>query len=140
MKAPEVLRILSDKCRVKRLSYATEKSYRAWAVSYIGAVGKLPKAWPSEKKAEAFLTGLLVRDVVAAERSDTSVVTGPDRPMRHGRPAERSLSPGSAFFYRRLCFFPLAIICLSAQMTPAEGRGSEGEGRTSVPSLEERAG
>jgi len=54
---------------VKHLSYATEKSYRTWAVSYIGAVGKLPKAWTSEKKAEAFLTGLAKREVAAATQN-----------------------------------------------------------------------
>ncbi|MCX6980706.1 MAG: hypothetical protein NTV08_08140 [Verrucomicrobia bacterium] len=51
MKAPEVLQILSEKCRVKHLSYATEKSYRSWAQSYIRALPKYPTAWPSEKKA-----------------------------------------------------------------------------------------
>ncbi len=69
MKAPEVLQILSEKCRVKHLSYATEKSYRSWALSYIRALPKYPTAWPSEKKAEAFLTGLAQRDVAAATQN-----------------------------------------------------------------------
>ena len=69
MKAPDVLRILSDTCRRKHLSYATEKSYRTWALSYIRALAKFPKAWPSEKKAEAFLTGLAKRDVAAATQN-----------------------------------------------------------------------
>ena len=67
MKAPEVLEILSEKCRVKHLSYATEKSYRSWAQSYIRALPKYPTAWPSEKKAEAFLTGLAQRDVAGGD-------------------------------------------------------------------------
>ena len=69
MKAPEVLQILSEKCRLKHLSYATEKSYRSWAQSYIRALPKYPTAWPSEKKAEAFLTGLAQRDVAAATQN-----------------------------------------------------------------------
>jgi site-specific recombinase XerD len=51
------------------LSYATEKSYRSWAQSYIRALPKYPTAWPSEKKAEAFLTGLAQRDVAAATQN-----------------------------------------------------------------------
>ena len=69
MKAPEVLRILSDKCRRMHLSYATEKSYSHWAQSYISALSKYPKAWTSERKAEAFLTGLAKRDVAAATQN-----------------------------------------------------------------------
>ena len=38
-------------------------------MSYIRAVGKLPKAWTSEKKAEAFLTGLAKREVAAATQN-----------------------------------------------------------------------
>ena len=66
MKTPEVLRLLSDKCRVKHLSYATEKSYRAWVLSYSRAVARMPKGWTSERKAEAFLTALAKRDGAAA--------------------------------------------------------------------------
>ena len=51
------------------LSYATEKSYAGWAQSYIRALPKYPTAWPSEKKAEAFLTGLAQRDVAAATQN-----------------------------------------------------------------------
>ena len=51
------------------LSYATEKSYSHWAQSYIRALSKYPKAWSSEKKAEAFLTGLAKRDVAAATQN-----------------------------------------------------------------------
>jgi hypothetical protein len=69
MKAPEVLQILSDKCRRMHLSYATEKSYRSWVLSYIKAVDGLPKTWTSEQKAEAFLTGLARREVAAATQN-----------------------------------------------------------------------
>ena len=69
MKAPEVLKKLCEVCRRKHLSYATEKSYAAWARSYIGAVSKMPKTSTSERKAEAFLTGLAHRDVAAATQN-----------------------------------------------------------------------
>jgi integron integrase len=69
MKAPEVLQLLSDKCRRMHLSYATEKSYAGWARSYIRALPKFPNVWASEKKAEAFLTGLAKREVAAATQN-----------------------------------------------------------------------
>jgi integron integrase len=69
MKAPEVLQLLSDKCRRMHLSYATEKSYAGWAQSYIRALPKYPAAWTSEKKTEPFLTGLAKRDVAAATQN-----------------------------------------------------------------------
>jgi len=72
MKAPEVLRNLSDVCRLKHLSYATEKSYAGWVQSYSRAVARMPKAWTSEKKAEAFLTGLAKREVAAATQNQAA--------------------------------------------------------------------
>ena len=51
------------------LSYATEKSYAHWAQSYMRGLAKMPKAWTSERKAEAFLTGLAHRDVAAATQN-----------------------------------------------------------------------
>ncbi len=69
MKAPEVLQVLSDKCRRMHLSYATEKSYGLWAQSYSGAVAKMPGTWTSGRKAEAFLTGLAKRGVAAATQN-----------------------------------------------------------------------
>jgi hypothetical protein len=71
MKAPEVLSLLSEKCRRKHLSYATEKSYAGWAQSYIRVLPKYPKVWASEKKVETFLTGLAKRDVAAATQNDS---------------------------------------------------------------------
>ena len=69
MKAPEVLQVLSEKCRRMHLSYATEKCYAGWARSYIRALAKFPKAWTSERKAEAFLTALAQRNVAAATQN-----------------------------------------------------------------------
>ena len=63
------LNALTRRVRRKHLSYAIEKSYRSWAQSYIRALPKYPTAWPSEKKAEAFLTGLAQRDVAAATQN-----------------------------------------------------------------------
>ena len=63
------LNALTRRGRRMHLSYATEKSYAGWAQSYIRALPKYPTAWPSEKKAEAFLTGLAQRDVAAATQN-----------------------------------------------------------------------
>jgi integron integrase len=69
MKEAEVLSRLSDICRRKHLSLATEKSYAGWARSYIRGLTQIPGAWTSERKAEAFLTGLARREVAAATQN-----------------------------------------------------------------------
>ena len=69
MKEAEVLSRLSDVCRRKHLSLATEKSYRGWLQSYIRALAGLPPGWSSEKKAEAFLTDIAKRGVAAATQN-----------------------------------------------------------------------
>jgi hypothetical protein len=50
MNTTEVIKKLSDFCRLKHLSYATEKSYSGWVQSYIRALGKMPAEWPSERR------------------------------------------------------------------------------------------
>lgn len=69
MKAADVLKSLSEVCRRKHLSYATERSYVGWARTYMTALAKFPKGWTSERKAERFLTGLAHRDVAAATQN-----------------------------------------------------------------------
>jgi integron integrase len=69
MNTTEVIKKLSDFCRLKHLSYATEKSYSGWVQSYIRALGKMPAEWPSEQKAAAFLTQLARAGVAAATQS-----------------------------------------------------------------------
>jgi integron integrase len=69
MNAAAVLQQLSDLCRRKHLSYATEKSYTGWARSYIGMLSSLPAEWPSEQKVGAFLTREAKRGVAAATQA-----------------------------------------------------------------------
>ena len=69
MKEAEVLSRLSDICRRKHLSLATEKSYLAWSRSYIRGLGGMPAGWSSERKTESFLTALARREVAAATQN-----------------------------------------------------------------------
>ena len=69
MKIDEIMRKLSDGCRLKHLSYATEKSYAGWVQSYSKVLLTLPAEWTSEEKAGAFLTQLAKRGVATATQS-----------------------------------------------------------------------
>ncbi len=69
MKIDEIMRKLSDVCRLKRYSYATEKSYAGWLQSYSRMLLTLPPEWTSEEKAVAFLTQMAGRGVAAATQS-----------------------------------------------------------------------
>ena len=69
MNSEAVLQKISDVCRRKHLSYATEKSYSGWVQSYIGMLSSLPAEWSSEEKVSAFLTREAKRGVAAATQS-----------------------------------------------------------------------
>jgi integron integrase len=69
MKEAEILSRLSDVCRRKHLSLATEKSYAAWVRSYSRAVRAMPRKWTSEQKTEAFLTRIARQNVAAATQN-----------------------------------------------------------------------
>lgn len=69
MKIEATLLKLSDICRRKHLSYATEKSYAGWIRSYSKEVLALPQDWTSEKKVESFLTQIAKKGVAAATQS-----------------------------------------------------------------------
>ena len=70
MKTDEIMRKLPDVCRLKRLSYATGKSYAGWVQSYSRVLLTLPAEWTSEEKGGAFLTRIAKRGVAAAAQSD----------------------------------------------------------------------
>ena len=98
------LNALTRRGRRMHLSYATEKSYAGWAQSYIRALPKYPTAWPSEKKAEAFLTSLAQRDVAAATQNQALSLYFLDTPESSG-----TLGEGKTLKYRRSSqgfFFP----------------------------------
>ncbi len=69
MKSADVLQKLSDICRLKRRSYATEKSYCGWVRSYIKELATFPAGWTSEEKVSEFLTREAKRGVAAATQS-----------------------------------------------------------------------
>jgi integron integrase len=69
MNEAEILRHHADLCRLKHLAVATEKSYAGWIQSYIKALKAMPKEWTSERKVEAFLTGLAHREVAASTQN-----------------------------------------------------------------------
>ncbi len=69
MKIDEILQKLSDVCRRKHFSYATEKSYAIWIQSYSRALLAFPAGWTSEEKAGEFLTQTAKRGVAAATQS-----------------------------------------------------------------------
>ena len=69
MKIDQILQKLSDVCRLKHYSHATEKSYAGWIQSYSKELLAMPGEWTSEEKAGAFLTGLAKRGVAAATQS-----------------------------------------------------------------------
>jgi len=66
MKSTAALQKLSDICRRKHFSYATEKSYAGWVRSYMESVSGMPGEWTSEQKAGEFLTRIAKSGVAAA--------------------------------------------------------------------------
>ncbi len=69
MNAAKVLQKISDICRLRHLSYATEKSYSGWARSYITTLASLPAGLTSEEKVGEFLTRIARKGVAAATQS-----------------------------------------------------------------------
>jgi integron integrase len=58
MKLEQTIQRVRDVCRVRQLSLATEKSYVGWIERYARDVPRMPVAWSSERKMEAWLTKL----------------------------------------------------------------------------------
>ena len=50
MKIDEIMKRLTELCRLKHYSYATEKFYQGWIQSYSRALRVIPGGWSSEKK------------------------------------------------------------------------------------------
>lgn len=60
-KREEILRLVTDRVRLRHMSLRTEECYRYWIGQYCDFVRGVPFELPSEKKMEAFLT-YLARD------------------------------------------------------------------------------
>src|SRR5437667_5428265 len=69
MNEKQIERRLNELCRLKHLALATERSYAGWVRSYIKALDSVPRSCDSERKVEAFLTGLAQRGVAAATQN-----------------------------------------------------------------------
>ena len=66
MKTTQAITRLRQTIRRQHKALATEECYVFWIGRYIKALHKIPSDLPSEKKLELFLTGLALRDNVAA--------------------------------------------------------------------------
>lgn len=66
MTTSEAIARLRQVLRRQHKALATEDSYVFWVRRYIFAVREMPKDSSSEKKLERFLTGLALRENVAA--------------------------------------------------------------------------
>lgn len=62
----ETIELLRQKMRVQHLAWRTEESYVGWVCRYAKFVSKLDPTLTSEKKFEAFLTHLAVKENVSA--------------------------------------------------------------------------
>ena len=70
MKEQEAIERTRAVIRRQHKALSTEESYLNWLRRYIGALGQMPNALPSEKKVERFLTELaLARDVSASTQN-----------------------------------------------------------------------
>ena len=87
MKSAAVLQKLSDICRLRHLSYATEKSYAGWVRSYIQNLGEMPGEWTSEQKAGEFLTRIAKAGVAAATQNQALGHTKLETTMQYLTPS-----------------------------------------------------
>ena len=67
----DVLQSIQAKIRLLHLAYSTEEAYCGWAGRYYDFCLNLPRAWPPERKAEAFLTNLAVNVGVATHSRES---------------------------------------------------------------------
>lgn len=68
-----VLHSLQTKIRLRHLAHSTEQAYCGWVGRYYDFCLSLPKAWPPERKAEAFLSHLAVKGGVAARTQNQAL-------------------------------------------------------------------
>ena len=61
-----VLKLVQAKIRLRHFAFSTEQAYCHWAGRYYDFCLCLPKTWPAERKTEAFLTDLALKQGVAA--------------------------------------------------------------------------
>ena len=69
----EVLKSVQAKIRLLHFAYSTEQAYCHWTGRYYDFCLRLPPVWPAERKAEAFLTDLALKQGVAARTQNQAL-------------------------------------------------------------------
>ena len=69
----EVLNSVQAKIRLLHFAYSTEQAYCHWTGRYYDFCLTLPLVWPAERKAEAFLTNLALKQGVAARTQNQAL-------------------------------------------------------------------
>jgi integrase len=69
----EVLKQVQAKIRLRHFAFSTEQAYCHWTGRFYDFCLRLPKAWPAERKTEAFLTDLALKQGVAARTQNQAL-------------------------------------------------------------------
>jgi integron integrase len=69
----DVLKLVQASIRLRHFAYNTEQAYCHWTGRYYDFCLTLPPAWPAERKAEAFLTNLALKQGVAARTQNQAL-------------------------------------------------------------------
>jgi integrase len=70
---PDVLKLVQAKIRLRQFAYSTEQAYCHWTGRYYDFCLTIPPVWPAERKAEAFLTNLALKQGVAARTQNQAL-------------------------------------------------------------------
>lgn len=69
----DVLRLVQAKIRLRHYAFSTEQAYCHWTGRYYDFCLRLPKPWSPERKAEAFLTDLALKQGVASRTQNQAL-------------------------------------------------------------------
>jgi hypothetical protein len=69
----DVLQLVQAKIRLRHFAYSTEEAYCHWTGRYYDFCLCLPKAWTPERKTEAFLTDLALKQGVASRTQNQAL-------------------------------------------------------------------
>lgn len=69
----EVLKLVQAKIRLRHFAHSTEEAYCHWTGRYYDFCLRLPNAWTSERKTEAFLTDLALKQGVASRTQNQAL-------------------------------------------------------------------
>lgn len=69
----DILLLVQAKIRLRHHAFSTEQAYCHWTARYDEFCLRLPKAWPAERKAEAFLTDLALKQGVVSRTKNQPI-------------------------------------------------------------------